>query len=155
MDNTNYGPPPVPPQVPPPVYQPVYQPTPRFAGFWIRVLAYIIDSLVIAIPVGGLLWTVGVGDTASNGVGLIVGWIYSAVMESSEWQATVGKRVLGLWVTDEEGRRISFGRATIRHFSKIVSAIILCIGFLMVAFTDRKQGLHDKMASTLVWRNPV
>ena len=154
MDNMNYGPPPIPPQMPPPVYQPAYQP-PRFAGFWIRVLAYIIDSLVIAIPVGGLLWAVGVGDTAGNGVGLIVGWLYAAVMESSEWQATVGKRVLGLWVTDEEGRRISFGRATIRHFSKIVSAIILCIGFLMVAFTDRKQGLHDKMASTLVWRNPV
>lgn len=144
-------------QYPPPLplpQQPI-QPPPRYAGFWIRFLAYIIDSLIIAVPIGGVLWLAGISENTTNGIGLLVGWMYSAVMESSEWQATVGKRVLGLWVTDEDGRRISFGRATVRHFAKIVSALVLFIGFIMVAFTDRKQGLHDKMASTLVWRRSL
>jgi uncharacterized RDD family membrane protein YckC len=77
-------------------------------------------------------------------------WLYSALMESSSWQATLGKRALGLRVTDEHGERMSFAHATGRYFSKLLSAMTLGIGYLMVAFTDRKRGLHDMIANTLV-----
>ena len=82
----------------------------------------------------------------------MVNWLYSALMESSAKQATVGKLALGIIVTDMEGRRIGFGKATGRHFAKFLSALILGIGFIMVAFTQRKQGLHDILAGTLVIR---
>lgn len=71
-------------------------------------------------------------------------------MESSAKQATLGKMALGIVVTDLEGARIGFGRATGRYFAKILSGLILGIGFLMAAFTERKQGLHDIIAGTLV-----
>ena len=71
-------------------------------------------------------------------------------MESSPTQGTLGKMALGIKVTDLEGDKIDFGRATRRHFAKIISALILYIGFIMVAFTQEKQGLHDMMAGCLV-----
>jgi len=71
-------------------------------------------------------------------------------MLSSGWQATVGKRALGMVVTGLDGRRISFARATGRHFAKYISALILFIGFIMAAFTAKKQALHDMIAETLV-----
>jgi uncharacterized RDD family membrane protein YckC len=71
-------------------------------------------------------------------------------MISSEWQATVGKRAMSIVVTGIDGGRISFGRATGRHFAKYVSAFIIGIGFIMAAFTAKKQALHDMMAETLV-----
>jgi len=79
-------------------------------------------------------------------------WIYEAAMESSAKQATVGKMVLGLKVTDLEGHRISFARATGRHFAKLISAMILLIGYIMAGFNERKQALHDMIAGTLVVR---
>lgn len=81
---------------------------------------------------------------------VILTWLYFTLSESSGGQATLGKKALGLVVTDEAGRRISFGRANGRYFGKIVSGLLLCIGYLMAAFTDRKQALHDIMAGTLV-----
>jgi uncharacterized RDD family membrane protein YckC len=81
---------------------------------------------------------------------LILDWLYFALMESSSKRATLGKMALGIIVTDLEGKRISFGRATGRFFSKILSGIIIYIGFIMVPFTDKKQGLHDMIAGTLV-----
>lgn len=81
---------------------------------------------------------------------ILVGWFYSAFMESGTSQATIGKMALGIKVTDMNGSRISFGRATGRHFSKIVSAIILLIGYLMMLWDDKNQTLHDKMAETFV-----
>jgi uncharacterized RDD family membrane protein YckC len=69
---------------------------------------------------------------------------------SSEWQATVGKRVMSIVVTDLHGGRISFGRATGRHFAKYLSAFLLGIGFIMAAFTSKKQALHDIIAETVV-----
>ena len=81
---------------------------------------------------------------------VFAGWLYFALMESSASQATIGKTACGLRVTDESGRRISFGRATGRYFAKIVSALIFLIGFMMVGWTRRKQGLHDLIAGTLV-----
>lgn len=123
-----------------------------YAGFWVRVLAAILDALVLS-AVGWLLGRGTHDDYAISGAAsIVVGWLYSAFMESGPKQATLGKIVLGLIVTDEQGRRIDFAKASIRHFSKYLSAILLCIGFLMVAFDARKQGLHDKLAKTLVLR---
>ncbi len=80
----------------------------------------------------------------------IVQWLYCALMESSAKQATLGKMALGIKVTDLYGKRISFGRATGRYFAKLISGAILYIGYIMAAFTEKKQALHDMLAQTLV-----
>ena len=129
-----------------------------YAGFWRRVVAVLLDGLILAIvevPITLLL--VGADAYAeptrmrpTSGLFTAIGWLYYSLMESSPRQATIGKMALGIVVTDLDGRRISFGRATGRYFAKFLSLLILGIGFLMVAFTDRKQGLHDILAKTLV-----
>jgi uncharacterized RDD family membrane protein YckC len=84
---------------------------------------------------------------------LVLQWLYYAWMESSEHQATLGKMALGLIVTDLDDRRVSFARATGRFFAKIISGLIpLAIGYIMAGFTEKKQALHDMIASTLVLR---
>jgi uncharacterized RDD family membrane protein YckC len=131
--------------------------TSTYAGFWRRFAAWILDGLLLSIVTLPFTLQLG-GDTAAEAartsaagtISTVVGWLYYALMESSAKQATVGKMALGIIVTDLEGRRIGFGRATGRYFAKILSALILGIGFLMAAFTERKQGLHDMVASTLV-----
>ncbi|MBF0190971.1 MAG: RDD family protein [Magnetococcales bacterium] len=143
-----------------------------YAGFWIRTLAAIIDSLLaqivavllLVIPLG-LSLEMSMGDdsspehfhAAAEAVGFMVGflvqWLWFTIPESSAWQGSVGKKMLGLRVTDDLGGRIGFGKANARFWSKFLSMIILLFGFLMVAFTDKKQGLHDKIAGTLVIRN--
>ena len=114
-------------------------------------MAHLIDGVIIGIVTRliGVIFSEG----ALTLISIIVIWMYFAGMESSEMQATVGKIALGVRVTDLEGERISFGRATIRYFSGILSVLILCIGFLMVAFTSKKQALHDMIAGTLVVKN--
>jgi uncharacterized RDD family membrane protein YckC len=82
-------------------------------------------------------------------INVVIVWLYFAMQESSAEQATVGKRILGIIVTNKEGGRISFAQATIRYFSKYLSSILI-IGFIMSAFTKNKQGLHDMIADTLV-----
>ena len=140
--------------------------TPSYAGFWLRVLAWLIDALIscaISFPLGiavGLIVAASGSDLDSgdillvrlstNGLSIVASWLYYSLCESSSWQGTVGKKVLGLRVTDLDGQRISFGRATGRHFAKFLSGLTLGIGFIMVAFTERKQGLHDMVANTLV-----
>lgn len=137
----------------------------EYAGFWIRLVAYIIDAIILGIAgavlgalFGGVIGATG-GDMSDplgganlflNLISLVLGIAYFAGLESSDWQATVGKKALGLVVTDTAGNRISFGRAVGRYFAKILSGIILLIGYIMIAFTERKQGLHDMLASTLV-----
>jgi uncharacterized RDD family membrane protein YckC len=118
-----------------------------YAGFWKRLGAVIIDGLIVGAAVS-ILITVSWGVLSP--VAIIAGWLYYALMESSSIQATLGKMALGIIVTDTDGKRLSFGRATGRYFGKIVSAIILYVGFIMIAFTEKKQGLHDMMANTLV-----
>jgi hypothetical protein len=81
---------------------------------------------------------------------IIAMWLYFALMESSPRMATLGKMAVGLVVTDADGQRIGFGRASARFFGKILSGLVFAIGFLMAGFTARKQGLHDMLASTLV-----
>jgi uncharacterized RDD family membrane protein YckC len=118
-----------------------------YAGFWKRFAALIIDSIVVSAATGIL-------TAVSFGVAwfsiFLLPWVYEAILLSSEKQATVGKMVLGIIVTDMNGGRITFGRATGRHFAKWLSALILGVGFLMAAFTERKQALHDMIADTLV-----
>ena len=126
----------------------------NYAGFWWRALAYFIDGIVvlaITIPIILLLAAVlGSESIVPNLVSIVAGWLYFSFMESSGKQGTLGKMALGIIVTDVNGGRISFGRATGRYFGKIISMIILYIGFFMAGFTARKQGLHDMMAGTLV-----
>ncbi len=159
-----------------------YAAVPRveYAGFWVRFLAFLIDNAVmgigfvlILIP---LIFLTGLGgfigeihpNEDMNDVGifmlfgllflaatvsLLLTWLYHALMESSEWQATLGKKVLGLVVTDMAGRRVSFGRATGRHFAKIITNMVPAfIGYIMAGFTERKQALHDMIAGCLVLR---
>jgi uncharacterized RDD family membrane protein YckC len=119
-----------------------------YAGFWVRVVAYILDFLIIGILVFVFVFTLNVFSIPLD---IAAVWLYFALMESSERQATLGKSAMNIYVTDMYGRRISFGQATGRYFSKILSNI-LCIGYIMVAFTEKKQGLHDIIAGTLVRR---
>ena len=147
-----------PPPPPPPTSSTTYAspvPTPEqrvaYAGFWIRVLAYFIDAILLSIAGVVLRLVLGLA-LGSTLLVLVVNWLYFALMESSASQATIGKTACGLRVTDESGRRISFGRATGRYFAKFISAILLLIGFMMVGWTQRKQGLHDLIAGTLVVR---
>jgi uncharacterized RDD family membrane protein YckC len=93
------------------------------------------------------------GEPEGSLLSIVLGWIYFAGMESGSGQATVGKKAMGLKVTDSNGHRIGFGQATGRHFGRYISAIILCIGYLMMLWDDKKQTLHDKMAGTLVVKN--
>lgn len=140
--------------------------TPVYAGFWLRFAAALIDSVLMSLvflPLGFLLGIV-LSATASNQdpdlmlganglinvVSVIADWLYSSLLESSPWQGTVGKRIVGIRVTDMNGNRISFGKATGRHFGKMLSSLICLIGFIMVAFTEKQQGLHDMLAGTLV-----
>ncbi|HSP63622.1 MAG TPA: RDD family protein, partial [Pyrinomonadaceae bacterium] len=121
------------------MFQPL--PAPSYAGFWLRFLAWLIDSLIscaIFFPLGIVIGVVMVASgsepnsedmllvrLATNGLSIVAGWLYYSLCESSSWQGTVGKKLLGLRVTDLDGQRITFGNATGRHFSKILSGLIL------------------------------
>lgn len=119
----------------------------KYADFGTRFVAWLIDVIVILVGSG----IVGALTFGGGTVVVFVGpWLYEAFMLSSEWQATIGKRAMSIVVTGLDGKRISFGRATGRHFAKYISAFILFIGFIMVAFTARRQALHDMIAETLV-----
>jgi uncharacterized RDD family membrane protein YckC len=83
-------------------------------------------------------------------ISFVINLLYYSLLESSAWQGTLGKKALGLAVTDLEGRRISFGRAVGRWFAKIISSLTLLIGYIMAGFTAKKQALHDMIAGTLV-----
>jgi uncharacterized RDD family membrane protein YckC len=119
-----------------------------YAGFWMRVGAHILDLLILVIPLAMLSFLFIFGFI----VQIVAIWLYFALQESSVHQATLGKRALNIYVTDLYGRRLSFGQATGRYFAKIISTLILCIGYIMVAFTEKKQGLHDMIAGTMVLR---
>lgn len=143
----------------------------HYAGFWFRVIAAIVDVIIcqiaviiIVLPLGFALGLSMSGtstqteiEAVGSGLGTILGiliqWLYFTAQESSAWQATLGKKMLGIKVTDMNGERIGFGKANARYWSKILSALILFIGYFMVAFTEKKQGLHDMIAGTLVMRN--
>ena len=137
----------------------------QYAGFWRRFAAYLIDSMVIAFALTNfasllsrqLAVSITNAQTLNTYLAIAIGvmsllltWAYYSGMESSPLQATIGKLVVGIYVTDLQGQRISFGRATGRWFGKIISGAILLIGYLMAGFTEKKQALHDMMARCLV-----
>ena len=161
----------------------VYASNVTFAGFWLRLVAYLLDSAIIGfavtvlfVPFFFLMGGVGMLETLPRGhvervdpaqfmallsliltlaaIAAVAKWLYFAYLESGEKQATWGKQALGIYVTDLAGQRVTFGRATGRFFAKIVSGLIpLGIGFVMAGFTERRQALHDMIASTLVLRH--
>ena len=152
-------------------------PSPIYGGFWSRIAAYVLDLILANVVSGVLAFIFGAVLTAIAGnvvghpillsrsgkqilggaviaAGLVLGILYFAAMESSERGATFGKRAFGLRVVTSDGRRVTFLRALGRYLAKFISALILGIGFLMVGFTDKKRGLHDMIAGTLVVKVP-
>ena len=123
----------------------------RYGGFWLRVVAYFLDGILLLIAQLILMQVVD-SQVQLAGLNFLIGWFYFAGLESMAG-ATLGKMVLGMSVTDEQGNNISFLCATGRYFAKIISGLLLCIGYLMVAWDGQKQGLHDKIAGTLVVKN--
>lgn len=128
-----------------------------YAAFWRRMVAAVLDSVVLwlgMVIIVVVMAAIGSGDGEGGAlvfpISLAGAWLYSALMESSSRQATLGKLALGIKVSDLNGQRIGFGRATGRHFGKLISSITLCIGYVMAGFTRRRQALHDKIAGTLV-----
>src|SRR5262245_42149919 len=115
-----------------------------YAGFVERAFALFLDSLILLIPYAAVHAVVPV-------IGPVLVWFcYKAVFEASPAQATPGKRVLGIYVTDLEGNRITLKASSIRFFVFTVSAVCLFVGHLLALFTSRKQALHDMVADTLV-----
>lgn len=158
--------------------------TPLYAGFWIRVGAYLIDSIILGIPLWiltSIIFFIFLGTSdlfyymmydstyvysdaellsfmgsyyAALILTIILNFIvavaYFAGLHSSKWQATIGKKLLKLNVTDMNGNKISFWRAFGRYAAMAFLSGIFCIGYIMVAFTEKKQGLHDMIAGTIV-----
>lgn len=138
----------------------------NYGGMWFRFIAALMDFLFVGVAIlfGARViidivrlagWATPPQAFAEMGTLylaiLLAGyWFYFAAMESSPWEATIGKIALRLRVTDINGARISFYRASIRYFVKIVSLGTFLIGFLVGIFTRRKQTLHDRIAKTLV-----
>ena len=144
---------------------------PAFAGFWRRAVAFLIDNLII-----GFLFTIVIAFDIPRftvnfdlnaptlkqipqltPLGFIVAglmiWMYYALFEASAWQATPGKRILGLYVSDLGGRRLTFSRATIRNVAKMIP-IVSAVGYFLAGFTEKKQALHDMMAGCVVVMKP-
>jgi len=139
----------------------------NYAGFWRRFAAFIIDMLIIAVPIYFLATLFSANPTERinptttqeieyqyfmiyNATSFLINWLYFAISESSAKQATWGKQVMGIYVCRTDGRRLTFLRASLRYFGKIISGVTIGIGYLMAAFTARKQALHDFIAETLV-----
>jgi len=138
--------------------------TVEFAGFWKRFLAYLIDGLIM----GASIYAITLGVTfllallgyyndgiviAIYSVVIICTVIYYSIFESSKFQATPGKMALGIKVTDSNFKKLSFGHALGRFLFKIISGVILYIGYIMAGFTPKKQALHDILAKTYVINN--
>jgi len=144
----------------------------KYGSFWERFAAILIDIIILAVAgqfisrifaspspeeIREIMEGEGLGSalrasyfsTASK-MTLLMQWLYFSLMHSSSWQATLGKRALGLKVTGMNGQRITFINATGRYFASYISTIILLIGYLMMLWDDKNQTLHDKLAKTLV-----
>jgi uncharacterized RDD family membrane protein YckC len=155
-----------------------YAPPSIYGGFWIRFLAHLIDHIILGLVAAPLFFItvlptiIRIAQQADRdqepspelilaiissvfvyiALAFVGQWLYEALLTSSSWQATIGKKVLRLKVVDEAGNRIGFGRATGRFFAKILSSMFMCIGFIMIGFTERKTGLHDMLAGTKVMK---
>jgi uncharacterized RDD family membrane protein YckC len=136
-----------------------------YAGFWRRVMAFLVDRFLLGFVnialctcyffLSGMTWNsdeLRMLSLTSGVFGFLLRWLYYTVLESSASQATLGKTLIGIKVSDEQGRRISLLRANARYWAKILSTLTLGFGYLMAGFTKRKQALHDFVAGTLVVR---
>jgi len=133
------------------------------APFWKRFIAIMIDIVLLNFSL--LLLSVGMGFVLGGmmqdkelmlssveylaPVGVLIFWLYFALQESSSKQATLGKRLMGIYVVSKDETQLTFVQASIRHFAKYLSTILF-IGFIMAAFTQKKQALHDMIADALV-----
>jgi len=152
----------MPPPPPPPMggYQPApgYAPAANYGGFWIRVVAYVIDAIIL-IVVGGIIDAIfrvnpsqaGQGAyNAASALNLVIGIAYFSYMWSQQG-ATLGQRIFRLRVVDANtGQRITIGKALLRWVGLFVSFLVCFVGVIWVAFDSRKQGWADKIAGTLV-----
>jgi uncharacterized RDD family membrane protein YckC len=167
----------------PPRFAPA-QAHPRYAGFWLRAVAFLIDRFILSSVFGliasfhpnvlmifpdlnnqpaiapnqpalqGFLLSLPHLTSAGFLLLFLMMWIYYAFFEASSWQATPGKRVLKLYVTDLTGRPITFRRASMRYFARMISEMAFMVGYIPAGFTEKKQALHDMLASCLVLRRP-
>ncbi len=134
----------------------------RFAALFLDVLLMMLIIFPSVFILGGVIGLAGaivemptdgrrlVAKITGIAFSVLVRWFYFAGCESSVWQGTVGKKILGIRVTDMFGNRISFGRATVRFFGRILSTVCLGLGFWSVLWDQYSQGWHDKIAGTLV-----
>jgi len=123
----------------------------EYAGFWRRFGGVLIDGFI-----GGLIGLVlGLIVRSPLAIGIVFALFYQPFFESSELQATPGKALLGMRITDLNGNRITFKQAIIRYFVRIISGMLLCFGYLLMLFSDKKQTLHDMAAETLVVRGDI
>lgn len=117
------------------------------AGFWIRLAAYVIDFIILGVSqLIFLLFPAGMW------IGLFLPMVYYTISVSS-YSTTVGKKALGLYVLRPDGSKLGLGRALGRYFASILSGLILFIGYLMIAFSHDKRGLHDEICDTVVVRD--
>lgn len=131
------------------------------AGFWVRVWAWLIDSVILCLIALAIAYAAGLNGDIRFGVpfqsdllGFVIALIFGASFTASAWQASPGKRYFGLIVTRTDGRPLGLGRAFARELSKVLSGAPLCIGFMLVGMTQEKTGLHDLICGTRVRRRP-
>ena len=130
-----------------------------YAGFGIRFVAVLIDGIilqVVQVPLSFMFYgeySFGNENIGLTLVSLFIRLTYTVLMQSSKTQGTLGKMAVGIKVGDENGNRISAMNALGRYFATILSTIVLFIGYLMVIWDDKKQGLHDKLAGTYVFKS--
>ncbi|MBY0555036.1 RDD family protein [bacterium] len=129
--------------------QPVNIETQQYSGFWRRLGASIIDSIIISLPgmlVGGSISSF----TVSIGMPAVIGFLYYPFFDSSALKSTPGKALLNMIVVTEKGERLSFKAAALRYFASFLSALICYIGYFMQPFTKKRQTLHDIIAEVVV-----
>ena len=138
----------------------------NYAGFWVRFWASLIDGiclvplvlifwLLISIQALALIATPGGAEIFLFSGSIIAGWLYYAILESSSWQGTIGKKILNLRVVNSDGSKISFGQASGRYFSKTFLSYIFFIGFIIAGLHEKKRALHDIIAGTFVLRGSL
>ncbi len=137
-----------------------------YSGLFRRLFAFFIDciTLLCVYMVLGMLLSLNIFMGLVSNLPMIgfwfygglffVAWFYFAGMESSHLQATVGKNLLGMKVTDLKGNRISFWRASARYFGRILSRVLLMVGFITILFSERKQAIHDMISRTVIILRP-
>jgi uncharacterized RDD family membrane protein YckC len=132
----------------------------EYAGFWRRILALMIDYVVIYLPILYVPYFAGSVLRGHLGyykivlvgivIGLLISWLYWTICESSPWQASLGKRLMGICVTDVDGERLTFSQSGKRTLCKVLSLLPLGLGFVAAAFTAKKQTLHDLITDSVV-----